>query len=157
ATPSGFSDADGDPLAYHYQWARSTNAGSTFTDVSGQTGTSYTGTQNHGDVMQVRTWADDGQGGLSGNVFDQVTIQNTPPVAGSVAMSPSNPTSSSATLTATPSGFTDADNDSLSYAYQWQKQAGGIGSFTNVGTNSATLSGPFTRGDVYQVVATAND
>src|SRR5204862_3892366 len=46
---------------------------------------------------------------------------------------------------------------SLSYAYQWQKQAGGIGSFTNVGTNSATLSGPFTRGDVYQVVATAND
>ena len=56
---------------------------------------------------------------------------------------------------ATPSGFTDADSDSLTYHYVWKNGT------TTVGTDSATLdlsqSGYGNKGDTIHVSVTASD
>src|SRR2546422_11282465 len=64
---------------------------------------------NKGDTIHVSVTASDGTASSAAAV-DQVTVANSAPVVGSVAISPSSPTTNQ-TLTATPSGFTDARSE----------------------------------------------
>jgi hypothetical protein len=100
-------------------------------------------------------YATDGFGGTSGTADDTETVQNSAPVAGSVAIMPSSPTTNQ-TLTATPSGFTDADSDTLTYQYQWYKNGNPIAGATSNTLNLAT-AGNGDRGDVIKVVVYATD
>ena len=113
ATPTGFADLDGDALAYRYQWSLNGTA------VPGATAATFTPSGvARGAVIGVTASADDGHGGTTAPVSATVTIADTAPVAGSVSLSPASP-QHGATVTATPTGFTDADGDMLAYHYQW--------------------------------------
>src|SRR5205085_9280960 len=73
-----------------------------------------------------------------GTTTDTVTIQNTAPVAGTVTISP-KPASHTSALLATPSGFTDADNDTPNYHYQWARSINNGLTFTD-DTNQTSSS-----------------
>ncbi len=78
ATPSGFTDPDGDALTYRYQWSKNGTA------ISGATGTtldlSKAGNGDVGDTISVSCKAFDGQL-ESTAATDSLVVQNTPPVA----------------------------------------------------------------------------
>jgi hypothetical protein len=85
-----------------------------------------------------------------------VTIQNTAPSITSVTITP-NPAYATDTLTANPLSPYDADGDSITFTYQWQKYENGT--WTNiVGATNQTL-GPesFVQGDQIQVICTPYD
>jgi uncharacterized repeat protein (TIGR02543 family) len=85
-----------------------------------------------------------------------VTIGNTAPSFTSLVILP-NPAFGSSTLTATPSGFVDADGDVEGYTYQWQKKV--ADTYQNIdGATSKTLgSVNFAPTDWIRVQVTAFD
>jgi len=116
ATPTGFTDPNGSALSYSYQWL--VNG----TPIPGATGATFDLSQpghgDHGDKVEVDVKATNSQGYASTGVSDVVTVADTPPTSGSVTITPTAPTAGT-TLTATPSGFADADGDALTYGYTW--------------------------------------
>ena len=115
ATPSGFTDIDNDTLTQHYQWSINGSP------VSGATGTTFVLTSaGHGDIITVDTWATDPSGANSPTATDNVSVDNAVPTKGTVTITPSAPIAGTA-LTATPSGFADADGDTLTYQYVWYR------------------------------------
>jgi peptidoglycan/xylan/chitin deacetylase (PgdA/CDA1 family) len=146
ATPTGFTDVDKDTLGYHYQW--SING----TPVSGATNATFTPTAVRGDLVAVTVQADDGHGGTSEAAGANVTLVNTPPVKGSVAITPVSPKVGS-TLTATPTGFTDVDSDALTYHYQWSIN----GTPITGATGSTFVLTTALRGNLVAVSVSADD
>ena len=65
------------------------------------------GNGDKGDTITVDVYATDGEAD-SGTASDDVTVVNSAPVVGTVAISPTDPKTNQ-TLTATPAGFTDDD------------------------------------------------
>ena len=147
AIPSGFADVDGDSLTYQYQWTVNDK------DIPGATAASLLQSPAvGGDVVSVTVSADDGhQGGTSEAARASVTIVNTPPDKGSVAISPSSPQAGTA-LTATPTGFADADRDALSYQYAWFYNGQQI-----AGATGATLAGSAVTAGEIRVDVRATD
>ena len=116
ATPSGFSDPDGDPLAFHYEWFRN---GTIIPGASSNTlNLSLPGNGDLGDRIRVEVYATDGRGAASDPASAKVTIGNTAPTAGTVTTKPL-PAATTDLLRAQTSGFADADGDTLTYHYQW--------------------------------------
>src|SRR5207247_1381309 len=142
-----------DTLTYHYQWFKNGTA------IAGATGStldlSVAGNGDRGDVIKVDVYATDGFGGTSGTVNNTATVVNSAPSAGTVAITPTSPTTNQ-TLPATPSGLTDADHDTLSYHYQWHKSGAAIAGATAATLNLAT-AGNGDRGDAIKVVVYATD
>ena len=119
-----------------YQWQRSTNNGTTFTDVSGATAASYT--------TAVTTLADSGTqyrvavSGASNSVTSSaVTLTVTPViVAPSISV---HPVAQTITAGQDVSFTVTAGGSSLSY--QWQRSIDGGANFTNaIGETNATLT-----------------
>ncbi len=133
ATPTAFADADGDTLTYQYTWMING------TVVPGETGPtldlSKAGHATHGDTVSVEVVARDPSGGQSPAASAQVAVDNTAPTSGAVTITPSSPTADQ-TLTATPTGFADADGDPLTYQYTWFHNGQPI-----AGATTATLPG----------------
>src|SRR5206468_821589 len=123
ATHSGFTDADNDTLSHVYQGYKDGVAIAGATALSPYTTLFRSG--DRGDVIKVDVYATDGYGGTSGNAENTVTVVNSAPSAGTVAIMPTSPTTNQ-TLTAAPSGFGDADGDTLTYHYQWSKNGAAI-------------------------------
>ena len=161
-----FSDADNDTLTYGYAWTK--NGG----PISGATGSSLDlsvlGGGDKGDKIAVKVTASDGSANAEA-VSEPVTVLNSPPVAGTVAIAP-NPAYTDSKLTAPPVGFTDDDGDTLTYTYAWTKTAAAISGATDstlvstpvvVGTDSPDLDlsveGNGDKGDVIAVGVTASD
>jgi hypothetical protein len=116
ATPSGFSDPDGDPLTYHYQWLRNG------TPIAGATSSSLNlstaGNGDRADAIRVEVYATDGRGAASDAVSDTETVANTAPTAGTATLKPAVP-STNDVLVAQASGYADIDGDDLGYTYRW--------------------------------------
>lgn len=129
-------DPEGDPLNYVYTWyvdgilsAASTTATLPMTATA------------HGEVWSVEVAATDGMAtGPLGSA--SVTIVNSDPLP-SISLTPNQPTYQD-TLTCL-GGGTDADNDLLSYQFNWTVNGLGI-SATSQGTTESTLSGVFIKG-----------
>ena len=96
--------------------------------------------------------ARDPKGHVSTGVNDSVSVVNTAPVDGSVAIDPSSPLTGTA-LTATPAGFSDADADGLTYTYVWFRNGVVIDGAT---TNTLPAS-VFPAGDEVRVEVRAED
>jgi peptidoglycan/xylan/chitin deacetylase (PgdA/CDA1 family) len=77
------------------------------------------------------------------------------PVAGTVKLSPAAP-STSATVSATPSGFSDPDGDELTYRYQWKVNGAPIAGATGQ-TFDLAPAGHGDAGDVISVDVKAQD
>ena len=153
ATPSGFTDADGDPLSYHYQWFRNG------TEVTGATSSSLDlgapGAGDKGDKLRVEVYATDGRGAASDAAVRTVTVANTAPAAGSATIRPVSP-STNDVLKAVPAGFTDIDGDALTYTYQWYRNGSAIAGATGR-TLDLSLPGNGNLGDQIAVDVTAVD
>ena len=116
ATASGFSDPDGDPLTLRYEWFRN---GTLIQGVTGRTlNLSLAGNGDRGDRIRVEAYATDGRGAASDPASAKVTVANTAPTAGTVAIKPLPP-SARDLVRAIPSGYADIDGDQLTYTYQW--------------------------------------
>jgi hypothetical protein len=142
ATPSGFSDTQGGALTYSYQWL--VNGKSIQDGPSATFDLSQPGHGDHGDKVAVKVTAGNANGNSSEADSDTVTVVNTAPTEGSVAITPSDPTAGMA-LTATPSGFADADGDQLHYEYTWLENGQPIATQTgNVLPGTWVLAGKVT-------------
>jgi len=116
ATVSGFSDPDGDPLTYHYEWF--VNG----TQIPGATANTLNlaqvGNGDLGDRVRVEVYATDGRGAASDPASSKVTVANTAPTAGTVTTRPV-PAATKDVMRAVTSGFADVDGNELTYQYQW--------------------------------------
>ncbi len=153
ATVTGWSDADGDLEGYTYVWQLNGNM------IAGQTGStldlSVVGNGNKGDQIRVIATPFDGTSAGTPLTSAAVTIQNSTPSATSVSLSPSSPTTNQ-TVTATVTGWADADNDPEGYTYVWEVNdvviAGQTGNALDL-----SVTGHGNRGDVIRVTATPFD
>src|SRR5207249_3751089 len=125
------ADADGDAVTLTYVWKvngtpKKTTAGSS--SLSDTFDLSVAGNGDRGDTILVEVTPNDGTvDGAAASAM--VTVVNSVPSAGTVAITPPSPTTNQ-TLTATPSGFSDADGDTLTYHYQWSKNGTAIAGAT---------------------------
>jgi hypothetical protein len=125
ATVTGGSDADGDSISYVYAW--------TVNGVSAGGSTSQLNTSQfeRDDEVQVTITPSDSSGSGTATTSSTVTIENALPSISSANVTPSNPYTDDQ-LTVSVSGWSDADDDSAAYTYQWYK-------------NSAVLAGATAR------------
>jgi subtilisin-like proprotein convertase family protein/BMFP domain-containing protein YqiC/DNA-directed RNA polymerase subunit RPC12/RpoP/translation initiation factor IF-1 len=156
-TPSVDADT-GDTVWYRYKWYRNTGGGFELQESETTFGQATSDTVSEsktskGEYWQCIVYASDQSETLkSSTASDTVQILNTPPSITSVSITPS-PANASSTLTAVPAGWSDADNDTQSYYYQWYKNGSAIS-----GATAKTLSsGNFVKGDNISVTVTPND
>jgi len=143
----GFGGADvdlADSVSFTYAWT-----------VNGApSGTSQTldgASFDSGDSIACTATPFDGEDSGAGVASASLVIDNTPPSIASVSITPTTAYTDT-TLTATPSGWSDADGDAPSYLYEW------FTSSTAVATNSATLAGSyFSKGETITVQVTPQD
>ena len=118
---SGIADEDGlDNASYSYQWIA--NDASADTDISGQTGPTYTlVSADVGKTIQVRVGFTDDRGHEENLVSAATTaVQPRPNSPATGAPTISGTAQVGETLTADVSGIVDADGlTSVSYSYQW--------------------------------------
>lgn len=139
---SGFNDIDGDSDASTVSWRIGGSEVGTATTLSG----SFVGGET---VTCIVTPYDGSHQGTP--VTASVTIDNTPPVLSSVALTPSTPVTS-ATLTCTPGSATDDDLDVVTFTYAWLVNG------TATGTSTTTLaSTAFVKGDTVACEVTPTD
>jgi hypothetical protein len=148
ATPSGFTDPDGGALTFRFRWRVNGIA------IGGATQPTLDLSQRagRGDVVAVGVVAEDGDGHSSAEVGSSVTVANTPPTTGSVAIYPSAP-AAGVTLTATPSGFVDPDGDALTFAYTWLRNGQVVPGATGPSPAAAAVA----AGDTLRVDTRASD
>jgi hypothetical protein len=143
------ADADGDSLSTTFSW---TVSGATVAATSGAGLTStLTGAFASGQMVACTATSSDGKGGSASSTASTV-ISNSPPVLGTVSLSPSAPFTND-TLSALVTG-SDPDGDSLSYSYAWFVEGALVASGPG-----ASLSGAahFDRDDAVYVVVTVDD
>lgn len=136
-------DPDGDPLTYRYDWlvdGAASAASSTDTLPASATVRDQTWTV---EVRAEDAWGSGPAGTAS------VRIGNSVPALLTVDLSP-DPATRSATLTCTPSGYSDDDGDADQSTLQWTVDG------TVVGAGSS-LSGVFTTGNLVTCAATPFD
>ena len=143
-TPAGWSDPDGDPEGYLYQWHAGTSP------ISGATSDAYVPVgQPAGTTIWVEVTPWDGAAGIP--VIASAII-NTPPVVSGVSITPSVATEATL-LTANYSGTSDADGHPVTLTWQWFES----GNIIPGATGLALDGNSFDRLDVITVRATPND
>ncbi len=144
-SPSGTS--------YAYQWQRSTNAGATWTSITGATRPSYTvAVADEGATLRVTVTATNAYGQASAASPAVGPASSNPPV-NTVAPVLSGTTQRTYTLTATQGTWT---GPGLAEAYQWQRSSDGS-TWTNISgaTNATYALGTADEGDDVRVVVSA--
>ena len=151
ATPSGFSDPDGDPLTYRYEWYRNGTqiAGATTNTLN----LALAGNGDRGDAIRAVVYVTDGRGAASDPAAAKLTVADTAPTGGSVSVTPS-PASTKDVVRANVSGFADIDGDTLTYSYQWYINNVAVAGATN---RTFDLTGRVTTGQRVDVDVIAND
>jgi hypothetical protein len=139
------TDPDGDTISYGYRWYVNGSAIAATTDsITG----SYFSKNN--EIYCVVT-PYDGEADGTSVTSDTVTVLDSPPSITGVSISPGSPTVQS-NLTASVSGASDADGDSISYTYAWTVNGAAIH-----GSSSTLSSSNFVRDDDIAVTVTPSD
>lgn len=127
------SDADGDTVSYTYAWY--VNSSAIAATSSTLTGTYF----NSGNTVYCRVTPSDGSASGTAMNSSTVTIGNTVPVLSAVSLTPTAAYESS-TLTCAPTA-SDADSDTISYAYAWYVNSSVISQTTSTLTGTYFNSG----------------
>ncbi|MFI0414440.1 MAG: DUF4347 domain-containing protein [Candidatus Thiodiazotropha sp.] len=147
ASNGTWSDADNDGLSYAYQWRADG------IDITGATASGHTLTSSEAHTtITVAVTASDGNGGSTPATSAGTAVANTAPV-NTLVPAISGTAAIGNTLTATNGTWTDADNDGLSYTYQWRADGVDIAGATN---SSFTLTAS-QAGTLLSIVVTADD
>jgi len=151
------TDADaGDTLTANYTWYNSTTAIVTGT-MSVTNGTENSIILGAGNTTKTETWNctiipyDGNEYGTAKSATK--TITNSLPIAPVVDVIPNVPTDDEDLVATIAIASTDADNDSITYSYQWYKN-----DVLQVGQTANTLSNLLTTiGDVWKCIVMPND
>ena len=142
--------------SYAYQWQRSSNGGSTWTNISSATQSSYTlAAADLGDVVRVQVAATNTYGTTSAYSANTATVASGAPASTAAPAISGTPTNGQK-LTATAGTWNPAGT---SYAYQWQRSSNGGSTWTNISsaTQSSYTLGAADVGDVVRVQVTATN
>jgi alpha-tubulin suppressor-like RCC1 family protein len=146
-TPAGWYDGDGDAEAYVWSWAVN---GSTIAATSQTlTGASF----NRGDAVTCTAVPDDGTDLGTPLTSAALTIQNTPPVLASAALSDLSPltTETLSVVLGAASDDDPADAASIAYRYAWYVDG------TLAGTNPTLPPSAFAKDDLVYAIVTPYD
>jgi peptidoglycan/xylan/chitin deacetylase (PgdA/CDA1 family) len=112
AAPSAFTDPDGDALSYEYRWF--VNGAELGGEHGARLDLAHAGHGDRGDTISVAVTARDVAGHTSAAARASATVVNSPPTAGIIMLA-----REAAGCIATPTGFGDADGDTLDYHFDW--------------------------------------
>ncbi len=161
SSAGSWTDADGDSLAFTYQWYRADDSvGTNQVAIFGATAPNYTLTTNDAHkYLRVRVTANDGNGGIQTANSDFTQVSNSAPV-NSMPPTVSGTATVGNALSTSNGTWSDADGDGRTYSYQWYRAD------DNSGTNLSAIGGAtnasytLTTADArkyLRVVVTAND
>jgi len=138
-------DIDGDEISFTYTWLVDGS------EVAGETSATLPGSAfSKGDEVSVRVTPNDGDEDGTAVTSSSVEVQNSTPTFTGVSITPSEATEES-TLTCSPTGWSDADEDDEDYTYVWTVNG------TEVATTATIDGDDFDRGDSVVCEATAFD
>ncbi|MCB9778815.1 MAG: hypothetical protein H6742_09650 [Alphaproteobacteria bacterium] len=140
------ADDDGDTVTVTYGWR--IGGSDIGVSTSSLTGTSF----DKGDVVSCTVTPNDGTTNGTTVESSSVTIDNTAPTLSSVEITPVDPYTDD-DLTATASGGSDSDGDTVSYTYQWYAD----GSAISGGTGRTLAASKHVKNQEITVVATPYD
>ncbi|MFT7519601.1 MAG: alpha-tubulin suppressor-like RCC1 family protein [Kiritimatiellia bacterium] len=139
----GFSDVEGDEEGWTYRWFV---GGVDVASTQELTGELF----GHGDVVYCEAAPDDGELRGVWARSTSITVQNTLPILGGVAVTPTAPTVEH-TLSTVLGGTLDADGDAVTLTYAWMVNG------APSGTDSLLDAGDLKRGDSVLVRVTPTD
>lgn len=119
AIPNGWSDTDGDPAGYQFTWYINGFNQATTTDP-----VLLSTVHQKGDQLQVDCIPDDGLDTGPAATSNSVTVVNTAPEAPTISIDPASPSTDDMLSALIVTDSLDADNDSISYSYEWTKDGG---------------------------------
>ncbi len=135
-------------FTYTYQWYADGTA------ISGATGTTLAAADHSRDeVITVKATPNDGTTDGDEVTSSSVTISNSAPsITGVTVVSDITPATEAATITCTPTGWSDDDGDAEGYEYAWTING------TAISASGATVTGAdFDRADTVKCTATPTD
>jgi hypothetical protein len=145
AAVTSYTDADGNPVTFSYQWQHGT------TDIPYTTNTLPASATAKGLSYRCVITPNDGTANGAPFPTDSVTVLNSPPVINSASITPASPDTTN-NLVADVTSFTDDDGDMVSYSYQWQEGT------TDIPHTSSTLpASASVAGKSYHCIITPND
>ena len=113
-------DADGDAVSYDYQWARSTDGGTTFSNWGNPVSPLPRAKTADGQVWKARVRANDGTSVSAWVESAPVTINSPPTRPTTLTIAPALPDTTDG-LVPTAGGGTDPDGTTPTYEYQWNR------------------------------------
>jgi hypothetical protein len=140
-----------------YQWQRSADSGTTWTDIAGATRAAYSvAAADEGDVIRVRATATNADGAVAASSAPTPVIQADPPVSMVAPVVLGTP-SLGGTLS-TDNGSWTPVGDNLTYSYAWQR-GDAINGYSNIaGATGATYTTVAADvGESMRVVVTATN
>ncbi|HEY1713593.1 MAG TPA: hypothetical protein VGG07_11860 [Solirubrobacteraceae bacterium] len=138
------------------QWQRSADNGTTWTNITGATGVSYTiQAPDESDVLRLMVTAANPDGGASAASSASATVIASPPVNTAAPVVTGTP-QRTAILNATSGSWTGAG---VTVAYQWQRSADSGTTWTDIAgaIRAAYTVAAGDEGDVVRVLVTATD
>jgi hypothetical protein len=141
---------------YTYQWQRSFDGGSTWTDILGATSPSYTlGLADEGAVLQIEVTAANPDGTAVADSGPTATVTGAPP-ANTIAPSISGNAQRASGLTLSQGAWDGLTN---SYSYQWQRSPDGGTTWNNIPSAGSTsyLLTVADEGDEIRAIVTATN
>jgi hypothetical protein len=152
ATGSG-ADADGDALSYGWDWY--VDSGSGFTLVQSNSGVNSDTLDgvyhfDRGDEVYVLMTVTDGSSSAS-QTSSTVVVQNTPPSASNVLITPASAVAGVDDLECIAQGA-DSDGDTVTFTYEWNIN----GTVSNY-TTAIIATTELTNGEVWECIATPDD
>ena len=130
---------DGAGVTVAYQWQRSADGGTTWTDIAGATKVAYTAAAaDEGDVVRALVTATNADGSVAAGSAPSPVIQADPPVSMAAPAVLGTP-SLGATLS-TDNGSWTPIGDNLTYSYAWQRGDAINGYSTIAGATGATYT-----------------
>jgi hypothetical protein len=149
------TDAEGDAITYTYQWYRNGVLQQTTITTALSDTLSSASTARDEIWRCVVTPNDTFVDGLSGE--DQVTIQNSPPAAPVVDITPNMPFTTDDLVCTITTQSTDLDSDAITYTYRWYKDGALQRTRTTTALSDTLSSASTAKGEVWKCVVTPND